>query len=305
MLKKLIKKLKALLYAIPFGMKAADEIVATSNKETTDGTSIQQQIEHKSVYADLLKGEVTQEVEELRWEMYKADELANDYKYIGNGQAVKIEQTEEQKKNKRLKFIQYNNDIEYGLQESLKMAESVSDANKMDYKPRKLFKITYDNTCVRFKLENHFEKVSVNLKDGIKTKFYFMNDRTNKRLVPLINLLLKYKEELTFFDDDDIISIKSYIKRQELLSSILSLEFTTFQATNNVPNGIMYKFLNPKFNGIKDEGEYITLEFEWDKYEGGQLLSEKYHSKTAEEKFKNRERRENYVPTIDFSSTIS
>ena len=36
MLKKLIKKLKALLYAIPFGMKAADEIVATSNKETTE-----------------------------------------------------------------------------------------------------------------------------------------------------------------------------------------------------------------------------------------------------------------------------
>ena len=305
MLKKLIKKLKVLFYAIPFGMKAADEMVATSNKETTDGTSIQQQIEHKSVYSDLLKGEVTQEVEELRWEMYKAEELANDYKYVGNGQAVKIEQTEEQKKNKRLKFIQYNNDIEYGLQESLKMAESVSDANKMDYKPRKLFKIKYDNACVRFKLENYFEKVSVNLKDGIKTKFYFMNDRTNKKLVPLINLLLKYKEDLTSFDGDDIISIKSYIKHQELLSSILSLEFTTFQATNNVPNGITYKFLNPKFNCIKEEGEYVTLEFEWDKYEGGQLLSEKYHSKTAEEKFKNRERRKNYVPTIDFSSTIS
>ena len=305
MLKKLIKKLKVVFYAIPFGMKAADEMVATSNKETTDGTSIQQQIEHKSVYSDLLKGEVTQEVEELRWEMYKAEELANDYKYVGNGQAVKIEQTEEQKKNKRLKFIQYNNDIEYGLQESLKMAENVSDANKMDYKPRKLFKITYNNPCVRFKLENHFEKVSVNLKDGIKTKFYFMNDRTNKKLVPLINLLLKYKEDLTSFDGDDIISIKSYIKHQELLSSILSLEFTTFQATNNVPNGIMYKFLSPKFNDIKDEGEYVTLEFEWDKYEGGQLLSEKYHSKTAEEKFKNKERRENYAPTIDFSSTIS
>ena len=112
-------------------------------------------------------------------------------------------------------------------------------------------------------------------------------------------------ENIFRFDGDDIISIKSYIKRQELLSSILSLEFTTFQATNNVPNGITYKFLNPKFNGIKDEGEYVTLEFEWDKYEGGQLLSEKYHSKTAEEKFKNKERRENYAPTIDFSSTIS
>lgn len=301
MLKKLIKKLKAILYAIPFGMKAGDEILATSNKETIDGTSIQQQLEHKSVYADLLKGEVTQEVEELRWEMYKAEELANDYKYVGNGQAVKIEQTEEQKKNRRLKFSQHNNDIEYGLQESLKMGESVSDVNKMDYKQRKLCKITYDNPCVRFKLENYFEKVSVNLKDGIKTKFYFMNDRTNKKLVPLINLLLKHKEDLASFDSDDIISIKSYIKRQELLSSILSLEFTTFQATNNVPNGIMYKFLSPKFNAITDEGEYVTLEFEWDKYEGGQLLSEKYHSKTAEEKFKNKERRENYKPIIDFS----
>lgn len=302
MLKRLVKKIKSFLYAIPFGMKAGDEILATSNKDIADGTSIQQKIQQKNVYAALLQGEVTQEVEELRWEMYKADELANDYKYVGNGQAIKIEESEEKKANRRLKFTQLNADIEYGLHESLNMAHEARDSEKMDYKTRKLFKITYDNPCVRFKLENYLEKVDINLKNGIKTSFYFIDNKSYKKLVPLVNELKKAKSVLKSFDSDDYTSIKTYVSKNELLCSMETMEFTTLNPTNNVPNGISYKFINPTLTSIEEKDDYVIMAFDWEKYEGGQLLSEKFHSESAEKKFKEKRKKENYAPVIDFSS---
>ena len=76
------------------------------------------------------------------------------------------------------------------------------------------------------------------------------------------------------------------------------LEFTTFNPSNNVPSGISYRFINPTFNGIKENGDMIMLSFTWEKYEGGKLLSEIYHSESAEKKFKEKARRENNRPTL-------
>ena len=299
MLKRIIGKIKNLFLAIPFGMKAGDELLATSNKDDDTGSSMHQKISQNNLLNDLLKGEITQEVEELRYETYKAEEEANNYKYIGNGQAVKVDDSEKKKANRRLKFTQMNGDVEYGLKESLRMAECVgNDYDKMDFKTKKIFRITYDNPCVRFKLENHVEKIDVNLKKNIETTFYFINDKTCKRSVPLINALKKIKDDLNSFDSDDNGMIKGYVGKNEILSSMNELEFTTFNPSNNVPSGISYRFINPTFNGIKENGDMIMLSFTWEKYEGGKLLSEIYHSKSAEKKFKEKARRENNRPTL-------
>ena len=42
----------------------------------------------------------------------------------------------------------------------------------------------------------------------------------------------------------------------------------------------------------------IMLSFIWEKYEGGKLLSEIYHSESAEKKFKEKAKRENNRPTL-------
>ena len=47
------------------------------------------QDEENNVLHDLLRGEVTQEVRELRHEMYYAERESHKYKYTGNGTAVK------------------------------------------------------------------------------------------------------------------------------------------------------------------------------------------------------------------------
>lgn len=77
--------------SLAWGMKGADKLIANSNKENDGGdiAGIEQHKETKSVYADLLKGEVTQEVKELRHEMYYAERKSYEYDYGGNGRAVK------------------------------------------------------------------------------------------------------------------------------------------------------------------------------------------------------------------------
>lgn len=71
------------------GLRAADNLLTSQNKEDGDGTNIEQKKEVQNVYADLLRGEVTQEVRELRHEMYYAERLSHEYTYGGNGRVVK------------------------------------------------------------------------------------------------------------------------------------------------------------------------------------------------------------------------
>ena len=297
---RLKEKLKSFLYAIPFGMKAGDELLTTSNDMGDEGSTIQKQVEKRSVFQDLLNGELTQEVEELRYETFKAEEDANQYQYIGSGQAVKKSGDESTRKNKRKKFVQYNVVEEYGVHESLVMMEKDDDRKKDDWKERRIFKATYKNPGVRFKIENYAEKVRVDLsEDGYKTYFYFVDDVFNRAIRPLVNYLKKTKNEIEKLKEmGSELCLKSYKSRNEICSELSSFCFKTINATNDVPNGIDYKFSGSVFEGIEEIDGYVVLEYSWKEFDGNILLSERFKSKTAEEKFNNKAPRENYKPMV-------
>lgn len=293
---RVLDKIKGFFMAIPFGMKAGDDILTTSNTDVDGGDSIHQQVEHKSIWNDLLKGELTQEVEELRYETFKSEEMSNEYQYIGNGQATKKEGTKKTILNKRKKFFQYNTDQEYGIMESLEMLNNKDDRLKDDWKKRKIFKITYNNNVVKFRLENHVEKIMVDLTGGKnRTLLYFVDDKLNRDLRPLVNFLKKTKKDLDAFGENELAK-KTYKSKNEICSDLSELKFTTLNATNDVPNGIDYNFKKPKFIQIKEENGYVILEYEWKEFDGNVLLSERFKSKTGEEKIKNKEKREGYIP---------
>lgn len=293
---RILDKIKGFFMAIPFGMKAADEILTTSNKDTDEGSSIHQQMEKKCVYNDLLKGELTQEVEELRYETFKAEEESNEYQYIGNGLAIKKKGSATKKTNKRKKFVQFNYDVEYGINESLKMLEHKDDRMKDDWKTRKIFKATYKNPIVKFRLENYMYMVRIDLTGGKnRTFFYFIDDKLNREAKPLVNFLKKTKKELESFNENGT-AIKTYKSKNEICSELSTFQFTTLNATNDVPNGIDYIFSKPKFESISLDKGYVILEYSWKEFDGNKLLSERFKSKTGEEKFKNKERREGYIP---------
>lgn len=299
---KFFEKIKNILYAIPFGMKAGDKLFTTSNTNVDDGSSIHQQVEHHSLWNDLLKGELTQEVEELRYETFKSEEMSNEYQYIGNGQAMKKNGNKKSIENKRKKFVQYNSDQEYGIRESFKLLENEDERLLCDWGKRKLFKAEYKNPIVKFKLENYIYKVKVDLtNDKYETFFYFIDDNYNREVRPLVNFLKKTKKELESLDGNDT-AIKTYKSKNEICSELTKFKFTTLNATNDVPNGIDYIFEKPTFESITEEDGYVILKYSWKEFEGNKLLSERFKSETGEEKFKNKEKREGYIHRVSMKT---
>ena len=299
---KFFEKIKNILYAIPFGMKAGDKLFTTSNTNVDDGSSIHQQVEHHSLWNDLLKGELTQEVEELRYETFKSEEMSNEYQYIGNGQAMKKNGNKKSIENKRKKFVQYNSDQEYGIRESFKLLENEDERLLCDWGKRKLFKAEYKNPIVKFKLENYIYKVKVDLtNDKYETFFYFIDDNYNREVRPLVNFLKKTKKELESLDGNDT-AIKTYKSKNEICSELTKFKFTTLNPTNDVPNGIDYIFEKPTFESITEEDGYVILKYSWKEFDGNKLLSERFKSETGEEKFKNKEKREGYIHRVSMKT---
>ena len=266
-------------YGLPFGLKGADnEIMGT--KTANDGNiSIGQEVSDERVAKHLLKGEVTQEVEELRYRTYRVDNEAKNYKYLGNGVAVKEDAHVDNSKRTRFKFTQDNESI----------CESVSDTLKQvgKYGTEKYrFEIGY-NGFVRFKLEKFITKIDVNINEEnglIETSLHFNTEPNpyDSASMPMINELKK------LFDVKD----EYTANRNEIASSVLYVSFTTYKA-NNEEDFVNYSFVNgAKFKSFKQEGYEFILTYTWNEYIRLPLdLEAKYYSKSMAEKYEKKERK--------------
>ena len=105
-MKKFWRTIKSLWGGFFWGLKSADEIVFQSSENNTPGSTIIQEVSDKRVSKALLKGEVTQEVEELRYRTYRVDREAKNYEYIAPTLAFR---KEKEKKDNDSKFITYEN----------------------------------------------------------------------------------------------------------------------------------------------------------------------------------------------------
>ena len=186
-----MKKIKGymlnLLRALPFGLQGAEREIMGSNNTGEDGTVVTQEVSDERVAKHLLKGEVTQEVEELRYRTYKVANESEEYKYIGSGLAEKKEKKPE-KKSERTKFnvTQENKIICSSILNELK---HMDDYGVENYR----IEITY-NDIVRFKLEQfaHTINVKVDEKKGIfetTLRFWKEPDRYNITSRPFLNEL--------------------------------------------------------------------------------------------------------------------
>ena len=165
---KLKKYLLNIWYGLPFGIKAAsDEIIGAGNSLDND-TTISQEVSDKRVAKHLLKGEITQEVEELRYRNYKVAGEAENYDYLGNGVAVKNDKKNIPLERSKYKFSQENKMICNSVLEEISHIDEYGDE-------RYTFEMTYDG-LVRFKLEQFTTSVDVliNTKEKVvKTTLHF------------------------------------------------------------------------------------------------------------------------------------
>lgn len=267
----MFKRLYMWLYTTAFylfsGLRAADK-VAFAAKDTSgngDGANIEVQNEEKSVYKDLLRGEITQEVRELRHEMYYAERESHKYKYVGNGVAVK--------KNKlfddEVKGLENSDGYKVQLiQNNREDTEGVAD-NLVEYdyrlKEQRNYTIKIERNFIpRFRIEEFANKVVVKridekhvLLDIYVTKY---ESQFNRRHKPFLNEL-----EAVYMGDtqSDIIDFDT-------------LAFTTFKAYG-ADDLIYYKYNNIKFDNIVEfNGDYVLKFFADIECDGDDLINEFY-----------------------------
>lgn len=295
MLKGLKKWVNRFLYALPFGLKAGDEIIAAPTTDGTEGAGIHQTKQAKSVWADLLEGKLTKEAEALRYTMYLAEEKSNEYEYLGNGLAKKRENPINTKK-----FRMKNNQVVYTQAEALEIIEkNNNDVNSIP--ERRLVTIVSQNPAPRFNLAKYVEEIRVDLSSPTMTiELMFENDKRSRRMKPFLSYIDTFFKKLDSAINDEV--REKFIKEEDICN-LKNIEFITEGCTNNVPNGIHYLLHDLKFSESKCSDDYHSIKYVVGDYDDGKLLSEKFYCKEQDERYQKKEKKENgAAPLIDVAA---
>lgn len=275
MLEKIKHKIYSFFIMLFFGMKAADKLAFSNNKEAGDSGKggIEVQDEEESVYKDLLKGVVTQEVRELRHEMYYSERESHKYKYAGNGLAVKKNDlfSEELKglENSdgfKVILVQNNQEDTGGVRDALEIGD------------RREFTIKVERDFIpRFRLEEFANKLVVKEVDNehVMLDFYTTKyeSQFNRRHRPFLNELDNIYQG---FKQSDVLEMKE-------------VHFVTFRAWG-APDLVEFSFNNVEFDTIVEyNGDYV-LKFFADKNEKNDILNE-FYDEIAEQKSQAHEKR--------------
>ena len=277
-----MKKIKnfflKLFYGLPYGLKGADAEIMGNGGSDNVGTTINQEVSDERVAKHVLKGEVTQEVEELRYRTHRVEKESKNFKYIGNGVAIK-EENDDPKSKTKFKFSQDNENICESVLGALKQ---VGNYGVERYR----FEIDYTD-FVRFKIEKFATRIDVNINEEtglIETTLHFSTERNpyDAASQPFINELEKLMLTKNQYE----------ISRNEIASSIRNISFVTYKAVNE-DDMVTYSFINGgKYNGIKKDGYEYLMTLTWDEYMRLPLdLEAKYYSKSMAEKYEKKERK--------------
>lgn len=268
-----------LWYGLPFGLKAADSEIMGSKDSVDDGTNVTQEVNDNRVGRHLIKGEVTQEVEELRYRTYAVSNESENYKYLGNGVAVKKE-TSKKRQRTRHKFSQDNAFVTETVLETLNQVGGVGVEN---YR----FEINYDS-FVRFKVEKFATRVNVSIDDEkgiIETTLHFNSEPNpyDATSMPFINEIRKLESLKSEYE----------INKNEIASSIKDFSFTTYKADGE-DDFVNYCFINgSRFKDFKKTDHEFLLTLSWNEYVRVPLdLETKYYSKEMAKKYENKEPKE-------------
>lgn len=274
---KVFEKLKNLFALLPFGLRGADtEIMGAGGSTDGVGTEIQQQVSDERVAKHLLKGEVTKEVEELRYRTYKVERESDKYGYIGAGLAAK----KESNVNKGV--------IKFSQENKLICEDILSELSRIDNYGVERYSVTIEYAFpVRIKLQEFLLSVDVLIKEGEQaiTTLHF-SDIMNPSMVrskPFVNELEKLCQ---LFENNDTYGLS----RNDYASSVTALHFVTFNATNDQPNLVSYSFLSPELIGVHHENGEYKIVYQWDSNNVIDL-TEKFYNAELESKYKNKEKK--------------
>ncbi len=290
-MKNLIEKVKSkflmFFYGLFYGMKATeDKVLHQTDNSIGGGTSIIKEVDDARVSKALLKGEITQEVEELRYRTYKVDKESKEFEYFAPTLAMKRDKQD-------TKFLKYDDRDGLELitvQPNDIFVESVSE--------------TLEQVGGRGKRSEHRIKIKRNFTPRYKIEEYITRldvKKLDDKHVILDMYVSKYPNDKDFKSKGFVREIEK-IRDEKIKSDILDYEEISFLTSHAYKMDDMVKFVfkNVRFREIVEfDGHYI-IRFKASVQEDVIDLTKIYYSKTMDEKYKNKEKKEVILNFSDY-----
>lgn len=294
-MRKFLLKLAIFFRYLMRGLHSADvEAFEGKSKESEDGVGIEQQQETNNVYKDLLKGEVTQAVKELRYEMYQAERKSHEYRYNGGGSSEKVQKAIPKNilinEGEKLYLIQRNWEEVSTLTDIEKQIEDVVSEEKRNYGERILHEYVLSvarSFLPSYKIEEFTKKLVIKkLNDEYILDFYtsMHKDPYNKRQSMFVQ---------------QIMSIENGDNR----NSIVDIESVSFITKDAYGADDLHQFIfdELKFNKVSRFNGDFVIDFTGRLKETEDLTIEFYDSE-AERKNNSHEMRDG--ATVDMESLV-
>lgn len=281
------------------GMKSTeDEILHQNGLDLEGGVGINQRITEKSVAKALLRGELTQEVIDLRHRTYVIAREATHYNYFSPTLAQK--KGENNYKYAENSILKNENDVIVTIQDNKPIIETVTETLErigengkfIDKKKEYNINITrQSNTTPRFKLEDFIKKIVVKKGDNEYTAILDLYvskypDDKNMKSKPFIRELERIIDNGIKSDIFDINTINFETYKAYKLDDMIYFEFGDIQLKSI----------------IEYEGSYI-IQLITNILVGGEDRAEQFYSENMAKKYENKEKK-NLTYFVDPESQI-
>lgn len=249
--------------------KAETDSLAQKANALSDNDGFHETIQSRRLSDALRKGEVTQEVEEMRYRDYTVSNESKKYKYIGDGEAIKREIVE----------VDYNN-FSFGQDNSIICNGVLDEINRVGTHSidTYMLNVVY-GSITRFKLEKYCKFIDVEVIDGIAyislhfSSFYDKYDIPSKSFINELNFIVENEEYCK--------------KNHELCNSIVRASFVTYKAYGE-DDLVKYDFYDLQCLGIINSKHEYILRYRANHFHRENLI-EKFYSKTMAQKYEQKE----------------
>lgn len=294
MLKRFLRKIKELWYGLFYGMKAAEDIVLKPSINELEDIGIHKHAESNRVSDALLRGEVTQAVEELRYRTMKVDREAKMYEYFSPTLAKKHGIKDESK------FVKYDDSDGYELITIQPNNREVLDVQTS------VFQYTDENLTYKDPIE---KKYTIKIERNFFPR-YKIEEYTKK-------LVIKHKKDNTYildfyvskYPDDKELKSKGFVREVERMINggrssdvfdLMNVEFVTSKAYA-LPDMVFFRFRTILYRSVHEyDGHYIIsftgiLERQEDNIDN-------FYSKSMDKKYKENKQKEVVYDIMDMAA---
>lgn len=286
-MKKILKYLKYLWFGLILGMKKTeDETLHQSGMSLDEGSTINQQVSDHSVAKALLRGELTQEVIELRYRTYAVAREASHYNYFSPTLAKRKGIND----FKYLKIANDDNRDVITVQENKIQVETVTDSllrigddGKFVDRQKEYNIVFKRDNQPRFKIEDYTKKIVVKKGDDEYTA--------------IIDVYVSK------YPDDKIITSKPFVREIERIIDtgvrsdmfdFKSIQFETFKAYR-LDDMINFEFGDPQLVKIFEfDGDYV-ITFMMNIIDGGTDKAAEFYDEKMAKKYENKEKKETCI----------